>query len=421
MPNFVVIGTLEAIRSKFDENFYFWMDAPGQVSALATAHVDDNELGTPRNESGRAWKTEAHKAFETKFGKVTRVALPLKHCGVRYTELSNGYKMDQDEYCHQAKPMPISADRVKDPESFLNATELTGFRGVLGALLWICITHMEIICETVVLQQEVTKSKIKHAVEANKTLEKVKKYGQGVGLYFPRLTPPLNLASIHDACGARENTSYAQEGMTVILKEDRPIIVDDKTHAVSRSTQRLLGGFCHILHGSSKKAKRVGVSTSRKETVTAVGCQEVCQLVAMRYTNILGAGYNLPLYRTPTVRGLLDVQECGAYALPIDDYGDCRDLFELMTGAKGVPQDRHQRLYVLSLREDRMSGRIRRTILVPTEVMVSDALTKKMVARQLMNLITSGFLFMRTEKSICCRVRVKADEYTEKDLEEIEG
>ena len=44
---------LEAIRSKFDENFYFWLLGPGRVRGLASAHVDDNEMATPKDGEGR--------------------------------------------------------------------------------------------------------------------------------------------------------------------------------------------------------------------------------------------------------------------------------------------------------------------------------------------------------------------------------
>lgn len=415
------VEELSALRSKFDENFYYWLAGPGSVSALATAHVDDNEIGTPRTPEGSEWKEDAHGKFEKKFGKVKRVKMPLKHCGVRYTETVTGYKMDQDEYCQQAKPMDIEPSRMKEVESYLTPPEMTLFRGVLGALLWLCITNLKVMTDVVLLQQELTRAKIKHAIAANKVLTDIKKYGENVGLYFPFLRPPLNLVSIHDACGAKEQTSYAQEGQIVILKEDRPLSIDAKTHEVHRSSLQLLGGFCHVMHGSSKKAKRVGVSTSRKETVSAVGCQEICQLIAIRYTEILGSGFNLPLYRSPTTRELLDVQESGGYCFPIDDYGDCKDVWELMTGVKGVPQDRHQRLYILSLREDRMTGRIRNTVHVPTEIMVADSLTKKMLSSQFMNLITTGYLYMVTDKKVLCRCRVRQDTYTEQELVDMDG
>ena len=109
------------------------------------------------------------------------------------------------------------------PEAYLTREETSGFRGILGVLLWLCITHMELMADVVLLQTEVTKAQIKHALAANSLLARVKKYGEGVGLYFPRLQPPLRFGSIHDACGTKKETSYAQEGRFTLLMQDRPL------------------------------------------------------------------------------------------------------------------------------------------------------------------------------------------------------
>ena len=66
----------------------------------------------------------------------------------------------------------------------------------------------------------------------------------------------------------------------------------------------------------------------------------------------------------------------GQYDVPVDSWTDCLDLLELTTGLKGVPQDRHQRLAMLALREKRLAGRIRLSYWCETEFMLADALTK---------------------------------------------
>ena len=82
----------------------------------------------------------------------------------------------------------------------------------------------------------------------------------------------------------------------------------------------------------------------------------------------------------PSIHALLAVQERGVRELPVDDLGDCRDLFELVSGERGISQDKGHRLYVLALREARMSQRLRWVGLVPTASMTADALTKSMLA-----------------------------------------
>ena len=58
---------------------------------------------------------------------------------------------------------------------------------------------------------------------------------------------------------------------------------------------------------------------------------------------------------SPTLALLIGVQEKNLLPVPVDHYTDCNDLFELMTGEKGVPQDKTQRLYIMGLREDRIT------------------------------------------------------------------
>ena len=145
-----------------------------------------------------------------------------------------------------------------------------------------------------------------------------------------------------------------------------------------------LGGKCHILWAHGAKAKRVSYSTSHAETLSAVSGMETSTLVAVRLAELLYTP------KPPTIQSLLLLQEGGVPELPCDGYTDCKDLFELASGSSSVPQDKTQRLYVMSLREARLCGRQRWLILTPTESMVADALTKPMLAPQMMHLLSSG-------------------------------
>ena len=81
-------------------------------------------------------------------------------------------------------------------------------------------------------------------------------------------------------------------------------------------------------------------------------------------------------YGTPTLEKLMEIDLMDEYTVPVDSWTDCLDLLELTTGLKGVPQDRHQRLAILALREKRVAGRVRLSGGCQTEWMVASALTK---------------------------------------------
>ena len=81
--------------------------------------------------------------------------LPFSHTGIEYTNTDHGRKMAQDEFCQKVKPFSLSKARAKDDDSPLTAEELTGFRAILGALLWLCQTRLDIIADVVLAQQEI--------------------------------------------------------------------------------------------------------------------------------------------------------------------------------------------------------------------------------------------------------------------------
>ena len=78
------------------------------------------------------------------------------------------------------------------------------------------------------------------------------------------------------------------------------------------------------------------------------------------------------------------------FIVPCDVATDCNDLFELACGQRGIPSDKSQRLAVLSIREDRLSGRTRAFFHWPTSIMLAGALTKPGTFPQMMRFLSTG-------------------------------
>ena len=89
----------------------------------------------------------------------------------------------------------------------------------------------------------------------------------------------------------------------------------------------------------------------------------------MRYTEIFTV-------EQLTITQLIHYEDLAVYDLPIDHLTDCFDLVELWTGTRGAPQDRSQRLIILSLREKRMIQKLRHLLHVDTHDMSANRLTK---------------------------------------------
>ena len=96
--------------------------------------------------------------------------------------------------------------------------------------------------------------------------------------------------------------------------------------------------------------------------------------------------------KQPTLEKLILYQESGSPLFPVDAATDCRDFFELATGSKSLPQDKLQRLYLLAIKEARVTGRLRNFMLIPTQCMTADALTKPMVSFVLNKVLSSGYV-----------------------------
>ena len=176
----------------------------------------------------------------------------------------------------------------------------------------------------------------------------------------------------------------------------------------------------NVLAFSSRKAKRISHSTSHAETLSCVSSVQTAQLAALRLTEVYWCDISP---RPCTLQSLMALQDSGRYLLPCDHISDCLDLFMLVTGQKGISSDKNQRLAVLSIREDRLSGRIRRFIHLPTRYMLPDGLTKPGVFPGLLEYCTTGWWTVAASSDKPLRMRELAPqaEFDEKSFVELKG
>ena len=149
-----------------------------------------------------------------------------------------------------------------------------------------------------------------------------------------------------------------------------------------------MNGPCHLLIAGSHTAKRVSHSTSRAESLACYRSLQHAEIVASRLTEAWW-----PWDTLPTVEQTIMIEDRGTFTVPVIALTDCNDLLELISGARGVPQDKSQRLIILSLRERRV---LRKTVghgHIDTRDMIANALTKKVQdCAQLGQVFTSGYL-----------------------------
>ena len=72
-----IISTLVGKQSVFDECFFFWFDAQCNLLAIATAHVDDNGMGSTPD-----WLDESYGKFQRRFGSCCCCCCAVCRCCV---------------------------------------------------------------------------------------------------------------------------------------------------------------------------------------------------------------------------------------------------------------------------------------------------------------------------------------------------
>ena len=397
-------------QSSLDDCFWWWKDRCGALQAVLTTHVDDIAVAGTKD-----FMDKTYKMLCDRFGKVALQEMPFTHCGCRYSRVPQGLKIDQQEFVTAMKTQVI--EDTKNQDRLLTKEETTKFRSVLGGLLWITATRLDLVSEVGVLQSRVTKATVQDMTNANNLVKKAQqpRYAE-VGIVYKKFSNKVKwkLAAIHDASAASKGRAYSQEGVVILLMPDL-LDLDPQIHTVNGNVmaEERFGGVAHILSAHGARSKRVSYSTSHSETLAAMSGLETASLVALRLSEIFSKQLK------PTLQELAALQEKGIPYLPIDAYTDCRDFYSLTTGGSALPQDRSQRVYILAHREARLAGRLRWMILIPTQCMLADALTKPMLAVQLLKLMTSGQVDFENQPNhpIEARRLPVIDNITEEDLE----
>lgn len=238
---------------------------------------------------------------------------------------------------------------------------------LLSARYSICAspTRADLMADVTLLSSRMNRGTIKDIRDANAAIARAQR-NPFRGLIYRKLTPPLVLYSISDSSFATSSTSYAVEGHAVVLAEKRHVYSDAMGHFPART----LDSRVHLLVASSKKAKRISHSTSHAEALAMYNTSIHCEQVAARLTEV-----KCPW--PPTLAQCIAVEENGLFDMQLLQMTDCMDLLELITGKKGVPQDRSFRLIILALREKRLTGRFSSSFHVDTHDMLANALTKR--------------------------------------------
>ena len=256
-------------QSLLDENMWHKKcPTTGRLQGVLTTHVDDIAVAANDN-----FLNEQYKFLTSRFGKISEEKPPFQHCGARYSQTGSTFQIDQQEFIDSMKILDLK-DFGNDMNRLLNPKEVSMFRSVLGGLLWITSTRLDLVAEIGVLQSRVTKATAQDMHMANASVKKAKMVQyRGLGITFKHFptSVPWRLVAVHDASSASKGRAYSQEGVMILLMRDN-LNFDKRIHSITglEVSEHLFGGEAHILFAHGARAKRISYSTSHSETL--IGC-----------------------------------------------------------------------------------------------------------------------------------------------------
>ena len=388
---------LKGTPSHHDDCYFIFRMQNDKPKALGSAHVDDTAFTGKQEVLDRL-----RKSLEDRYGPVSRQVLPFLHVGVFYERYLDGFRLQQRDFALNIKP--IADERGRPNTEICSPADVTNLRSALGALLYLCFTRADIMARVVLIASKVLQATVSELRECNSIIRSAHAYPDR-GLVYRPLGQSVRLMALSDSSFSTSKTSYAVQGICVGLSP-RANVVTDKS---GKFNANQLNGRFHLLVHASNKSKRISQSTSHAESLALYNTCLHAEQIACRLTEQISP-INIKLEE------MIRMDEQGLYDVGIDLYTDCYDLLELITGAKGCPQDRSFRPVILALRERRLTRKNSSITHVQTDDMLANPLTKSQNNPQLNKLLTDGLLNFNLKCELRSSPTHAVEDYTEDDL-----
>ena len=120
-----------------------------------------------------------------RWGKLKHARCPLVFIGIQHEMLAPGHLWcHQTAYLDKLKPIVVSKARLQHTTAKCSAKEHFDFRSCVCAMLWLCLTRLDMIAEVVDLQRSMVAPLVADLKKANAALAKARQNRQMNGLAF---------------------------------------------------------------------------------------------------------------------------------------------------------------------------------------------------------------------------------------------
>jgi len=334
-----------------DASAYVWHDKAGELIGQVVLHVDDGlSAGTDD------FISTLHARLGKEFGLTDFKSGSFRFCGIQLTQdpKSKEIKCDQAFYADLLEPIKSSRARLAQVDDDLTATELKEVQSVNGALLWLCNStrpDLATACSEIAGTRTVRAIKL-----VNKAVAKAKVDRQ-LGLCYKRLDGKLELRAWTDASWANMPGLRSQQGQVLAICGP----------TTTRKTRTASEG--NLLLWRSSRIKRVVRSTFAAETLAAVDTVDNAVYVKAFVAAWDGDAAHQP-YLTV--------------------YSDCKSLVDNLQSINVHVAEKRLILDLYGIKEAISDRALDAFKWVPTEIQLSDSLTKVMDAPVLRTAVSEG-------------------------------
>ena len=343
----------------------------GVLVMIVLKHVDDLKMAAKK-----ALIQEFVDHLSKTFGKMDIEWGTFTFCGVRHEQHSDGsISLDQVKFLAACKPIAQPKALAGGAEALLPEDARRHFLSLLMTIAYALLTRPDVAVFISALQRESHRAQVIHVRRLNKVLEWLQANPRKIT--YPVMKYPTALLQISDS----SYKARAEDGLSVRGLVSVRVSLED-VQAGKQQTP------CHLLDFASKQQRHVTRSTFSSELFAATDATDIGLLQVLALHELQHG-----VLSADDAKKIMDGDlQCGtALGLVVDARSVTAAIIAVHTK---VPAEPSLLLHVRWVRQLLERKRLSALFWSDTRSMVSDALTKGTVSRELITSVMAGLLVM---------------------------
>ena len=355
-------------RHRLDKCCYMYYNKLQKLVSVLVLHVDDVLIGVKMDDPEASQMIEAlRKSFD--FGKwqVLSEKEPIIYCGGRIELKGDVVSLDFEEY--MKKVMPVTVHRGRGHDEFLNPSEVSKARALIGALQWPAGQGCPHLCASASINAaNINKARVDLLLDLNKTL----RFAKSSADFRVQMRPvcadfsDLCFLCFSDAAFNVRADGSSQGGFVIVLTSKAALKGEQVPYSLVSWRSFKLPRVCRS-------------SLSAESQACATALDELMMVKSM---------VSLMLSPDQDPRDELTAAECGESAMIID----AKALYDsLQKDGIGSAADKRAGIEILCIKEElvRLKTHLR---WVSSERMLADGMTKVHARQSMIDMMRSGYL-----------------------------